>query len=77
MSSASSGTAAVKQQQLFPGRLTAGLLGTAAALSLAFAQPVLAAEPFLKSTGEPRTDGGASLSFTVHCAAVASPACGF
>lgn len=53
MSTGDSGAAAVKQQHA-PGRLTAGLLGAAAALSLAFAQPALAAEPFLKSTGEPR-----------------------
>lgn len=33
------------------GKLAAGLLGAAAALSLALSPPALAAEPFLKSTG--------------------------
>ncbi|KAL4427908.1 hypothetical protein ABPG75_001997 [Micractinium tetrahymenae] len=40
------------QQQLNgPNKLAAGLLGAAAALSLALAAPAHAAEPFLKSTG--------------------------
>ncbi len=35
-------------------KLAAGLLGAAAALSLALSPPALAAEPFLKSTGARR-----------------------
>ena len=40
-----------QQQQQVGQRWAAGLLGAAAALSLAVAPPAFAAEPFLKSTG--------------------------
>lgn len=40
-----------QQQPAGPQKLAAGLLGAAAALSLALAAPSHAAEPFLKSTG--------------------------
>ena len=51
-----------QQQQLSgPSKLAVGLLGAAAALSLALAPPpALAAEPFLKSTGEQARRGGAT-----------------
>ena len=40
------------QPRQLVGQFAAGLLGTAAALSLALAPPALAVEPFLKSTGK-------------------------
>ncbi len=42
---------AFSREQEQPHKLAAGLLGAAAALSLALAAPAYAAEPFLKSTG--------------------------
>lgn len=50
-----------QQQPTGPNKLAAGLLGAAAALSLALAAPAQAAEPFLKSTGAYMSGRPASL----------------
>lgn len=57
-----------QQQPPVPGKLAAGLLGAAAALSLALGSPAQAAEPFLKSTGRCRLTGAWCCSSTLHVA---------
>ena len=57
-----------QQQQQFsaPGKLAAGLLGEAAALSLVLAPPpALAAEPFLKSTGKQTRPGRGTVDLLI------------